>query len=294
MNCPRCAANNPNNAKFCISCGWDLTTAPATGPATGPAMAAAPQANKLPWILGGVGLLIVLILGGVGLLMARGSGPGETLKATGKTGPAVTQRTETPAPAVLPQGQEVKQMPPDVLAWLEHLERIERLQRQLVAQQTSKMSSLSTVMGATGGLTGVEDVIKLTDPNSEVESPAAGKVQNLAAEIQQQWMALSQDFNSLPPPPECAPLRTSYDAALQETANQSYMVAQILEMVATNPQQSLDMIHQMQASPEGAATIANGRTQTDQGVGAICDKYGVRKWFEIPADIKVGGGLLGR
>lgn len=309
MICPKCAAVSPEGSRYCASCGYPLDAAapaPAVAPVVGPTgqpvagpETAAPTApkSKLPWILGGAGLLVVILAFAFGImpfLASRGKDGGSALKATSSNGSPMLQRTDAGGKPILPRGDAVVEMPPEIRAWLEHLERIERQQRVLVGRQAGEIAGLVHVMAATGGLTGIGDVDALTDPDTDFKAPGQTAAANFGAQVEQQWRALSADFNSLPPPPECIPLRNNYDTALTQTASISVGIARWVQDASQNPTQALGELEVLRAQGSGKEQIDQFRAETDKGVAELCAKYQTQKWFDIPADISVGGSLLGK
>lgn len=57
-----------------------------------------------------------------------------------------------------------------------------------------------------------------------------------------------------------------------------------------DPTQSLEILTSMLGTSGGR--IDNAAVATDRKVAEVCNKYQVRKWFDIAAD--VGGGIMGR
>lgn len=76
MFCPECGTQNPDNAKFCISCGFQ--TRQASGAAGSPPpqqfIASAPASSKTNYGLAIVGVLALIVIGGlVSFILFRGS-----------------------------------------------------------------------------------------------------------------------------------------------------------------------------------------------------------------------------
>lgn len=76
MFCPECGNQNPDTAKFCVRCGYQTPIAggAAGSPMPPQAVASVPaiSGSKLPWLFGGVALLV--IAGLIGFIVLRGSG----------------------------------------------------------------------------------------------------------------------------------------------------------------------------------------------------------------------------
>jgi hypothetical protein len=233
-----------------------------------------------------------LWLGAGGHLGLLGQRPEPVLGA--RAGPAapVAQRPASPAGPMLPAAAQPRarlEMPADVRAWLEHLERIER-QRVAISQRQlgAMMVELATAQGA--GAAEALRALANPDPDAPESAPPAerfgGRIETLKAE----WRLLVEEFNSLPPPRECAPVRNDYDQALRETGAMMLDVLDAIEMASTDPAGAVQKLTAMKGT--SARRIDAAAESADRGVSEICERYGVRKWFTITGD--VGGGLLGR
>ena len=72
MFCPECGTQNPDTAKFCVSCGYQTPLAGGTRPQ--PAAAAVPVRSGSKGLVIGGGLLALLVIGGlVAFIFLRGS-----------------------------------------------------------------------------------------------------------------------------------------------------------------------------------------------------------------------------
>lgn len=248
-----------------------------------------------------VGLILLavsLLLGTVGVnLFGVGMGlGGPVTRAAHKIAEPVTEASATsPTPvtesgaapsAVTIDNASVKKMPKDVLDWLKHLERIEKLRKDL---GTEEIAGLLSQLAMLQGVGATEEAMKgLLDDGSEGEPvPPSKEIGDEASKQKARWRNLIADFDSLPPPTECIPIRNSYSQCLGET---QAMIGEVLDTVRSandDPKAAVAGLMKMRGKSESRIDIA--AKQTDGGVQDICDKYGATKWFSISAD--VGGGM---
>lgn len=249
--------------------------------------------SKRKWIALGAGaatLVILLIAGiGFGLLGIGRSAPPTVLPKVAQTAP-VLPKTAEPAP-VLPKAPEVAQgMPDDVRRWLEHLERIERRRRDMSGGQVGELLAMMTRMQTAPIRDMLPGAMGTGEETGENTMRAAEDLQLNTARKREEWDSLRQDFLSLPPPPDCAPIQAEYNQVLTETGTMMTEIMDAVSMASENPDAALSALTRMKGTSGGR--IDNAAVATDRKVAEVCNKYQVRKWFDIAAD--VGGGIMGR
>lgn len=250
-------------------------------------------------LLVGVVLLALILLIGGGLATLGLLGPrGQNALATKQETPSVLPQVTKPAP-VLPQVNEPAPalevptdtgMPDDVRDWLEHLRKTEERRKKMAADQLGELAVMMAKMQTAGLADAMKEILSEDDSQSSEEPSKADLVKIDAAEKKREWQALLTDFQSYPPPAECAPIQASYSQALGETSGMIIEVLEAVDMAQESPEKAISALTQMQGTSSGR--IDELAKATDGQVQDICDKYKTRKWFSIASD--VGGGILGK
>lgn len=260
-----------------MKCGQPVGRAESPGVATLPAK----PKGKWPLVAIGVGaviliLLLLLLLRPTPTLEVRQPSLGSNLQVKGQ------------APA------EVK-MPQDVYDWLEHLRRIEERKSELTIKQMSDMKTFELMLNTLGSGIGQFDPSQPQgDPtDKEPADVTKGKFEDLKP----QWEGLIKDYRSKEPPEECKKLADDYYAALSEIPGQIADLEDLLNQVNSDPQAALVKAQTMQNS--SYKNIDVKFASADTRFQGICDKYHMKKWFNIGekgsmfAQPSLGSGGLG-
>ncbi len=261
MQCPGCGTENPVGATFCMRCG-NPVSALAT---SADAQAVHPEVlrqKKTLWIYAVMTLLLGVIMALLLMLNSR-----NTLQVGSAIPHPVLQAAATvPAQTKMPQ---------DVYDWLGHLQKIEVKKNELSVKQAADMKTFELMLNTLGPGIGEMEPTNEEAPVDEPSSVTKGKFENLRP----QWKDLLSEFESVPPPEECKPIANDYDIALTEIPGMISDLEDLLNQVSTNPQAALIKAQTMQS--KSYKNIDQNFAQTDVRVQAICDKYGVKKWFNI-------------
>lgn len=250
----------------------------------------------------GVALMVVALwlgLLGAGVL-GLGSSLGGNVTKSGHSSAPVTPAGSEPPPGITASGienipvtvneQEVKQMPAHILDWLKHLERCERRKVDIAGAEMSSIGVLSA-FGSIGGIRPGD----FNDPEAAIDKMPGKEEHEKTESFAAQWDELIGFFDSKPAPNECLPIRNSYDQHIGEVKAYLGQIRDIFASLGTDSenielmQQKLEQCRRMLQDNKSAIDVAG--KDADKEVQAICDKYGVRKWFSINSD--VGGGLSG-
>jgi hypothetical protein len=255
------------NAPFCANCGAALT---------------GPLAAKKPFWLG-----VLVAVGAMGLAVAGLSMSGLLrFKAPEAPQGPIAKATEVTPPVV----RSNDPMPEDVRAWLEHLRRIEEKRIELAQSQImGLLVGMEEIKGAELG-DALSDILG-GDPTEgeQTEAPSVGKARDIANEVRPKWKELAAEFEAKAPPEECQSIAGEYDQALRETGATVSDIIDVINNEAGEPQSAIEKLRGIMTSHK--KMIDEPAKRTDDGVARICDKYGVRKWFEIKGDVG-GGGLF--
>ena len=240
-------------------------------------------------------LLLILALFGLkaaGILKLGGSLPDNTLALGGKGADnnLLMARGKTGPPVLNEQGSVPKplKMPQDVWDWLEHLRRIEARKNDLHLKQVSELKVFQQMIGVLGpGIGEVDPYDQTGDAGKEPADVTKGKF----ADLRPDWYQLIKDFQAVPPPDECKPIADDYYRAINEIPGMTGDVIGVLNTVSTDPQGALTAVSKLRNKSYGE--IDRYLDRTDARVQAICDKYNVRKWFNIKTDV-AGSDMLGK
>lgn len=315
MNCWKCGGAVDAKAMFCMHCGAALHAQPPGVQATAPQIqppthVPAPDIpSRRNWLVPAIiGALAILAVGlglnmagilkfggsqsGSGLQAGRDHDPNAGLAATGeeKNDPGLVA-TGSPERPITPSVDQAKRMPDEIRRYLEHVERTERRREEISFKILGVMSKYLVELKTMGGMGG------LLSGDESRESPEGGDLEpsRMTGEefekVRQDWLALTNDFNSVKPPSECVSLRNSYDQALRETASMTLDLIEVLNMASSDPSGALTKAQSMQGKSGDRIDVA--AEESDRKVGEICEKYETRKWFAIKKDIGNGGILKG-
>jgi hypothetical protein len=278
MQCPKCAFE-AGDARFCSQCGTAFDAALKSKRAMLPVLAALGLGALL---LGGLFATGVLRLGGraddSALRVPGGAEDVSLRKEGGATGPDLAVRGEAPAPGVQEQGLG---MPDDVRKWLEHLKRIDRLREGY--NTTYAMTLLGKVGSLRRGTFMDEETAAIDDAKRKASA------EGFTGDIDSFFAKLTQDFQSLPPPAECASIAGQYSSVLLETRG---MLGQI-DAAITN----LD-IHALE-SMQGTtyARLDTRADETNTLIDDICEKYQEPNKYQVFVDkgnsLSLGAALMG-
>ncbi len=262
-----------------------------------------PNAQKTWWTIGIVGCL---------LLGAFGFGYGELLRQRAAAAKPDLLRFEAkpPSPDLLrlePKPQELTrregspapentEMPADIKAWLEHLEKTERERRRLSMRQIGSFTATMAGLQMGDAMKMLEEIAG-SDPNSN-EDPQETSAVAVHKEFEQartDWRNLRDQFNAMPPPAECEPIRQAYEVALSETSGMMGDLMGSVEkaLASDDPQAKKDVVADLYEMKGASEVIDQAGKKTDGLIQEICDKYKTKKWFGIAEDFGGGGGMMG-
>lgn len=259
--------------------------------------------NRKAWLIGSlvaVGILAVSLAtlsatgalraffgGGTNALRAEGAGGTSALQAEGALGSDLLKvRGSGTTPPLSARGTK-RYMPDDIRRWLEHLERIERMRGELCISQISAGMVDKMGLGSGASLDMAKKI--LANPDDD-PTPPDKEMAESNKRHDMGWAELLDDFNSLPPPAECVPIRDKYQQTLDETRKMIEEITGHLDNAAENPQAAIEALQRMIGTSSGR--IDKNGIETDRLIGEICARYDTAKWFSINADF--GGGTLGK
>ena len=278
MQCPKCAFD-AGTARFCSQCGTSFD-------------AALPRKrNYLPFVIAGGAILAIfgvlvatglLQLGGrtgdAALIVPGGSQDVSLRKGAGPGGPNLSVSSTAPPPTVAEEGLG---MPDDVRKWLEHLKRIDKI------REAYNSSYAMTLIGKVGSLKPGTFLDEDAAAIDEAQRKAAAN--GLTGDVDNFFAKLTQDFQSLAPPAECAGIAGEYSGVLLETRA---MLGQIDQAISNLDIHSLESLQgttyvRLDAKADGTNSL----------IDAICAKYQEPNKYEVFVDrgnsLSLGAALMG-
>ncbi len=238
-------------------------------------------------------VLAVLGLGAMVLIQKAGrSDPGKLVAAPANAGngglvqkPAeatsgatVQAPAETKPNAIVPQPDNAQPFPADIDDYLKFVKRIERQKQALIGTQTGDALLMMTQAKALSATIEEKDY---TDAFKNMKSTMQKNSQD--------WNALTQEFNNRQPPPACVDLRNKFLNQLGKIQAALYAVNDAISQVQTNPSNVLHDLTQMQGKT--SADVDSSIEAADSALADVCDKYRLKKDFEIRGD-SGSNGLL--
>lgn len=209
-------------------------------------------------------------------LEARGSEP--------QTAPTMQAADSTPTPTL----EAGNGMPDNVRRWLEHLQKIEQARVALAANQlTDGVRTLATLRA--GDLNHAMDEDG-TDQAAEKRQhdERAQKVGGDMGTMRQAWQTLLSAFDSVPAPAECVGIKANYDQVIGQTGTMILEIVAQIKSASNDPQGALAALTAMQGTSKSKIDVP--ARAADEGVGNVCKRYDVVKWFDIQGD--VGSGVM--
>lgn len=285
--CPRCQTPVPDQAAFCMKCGSPV--------AAGPVGFSEPKSYTWRWVIAGVALLAVAAgafwLSASGVLRARAEQQeGNVLQVQGEpANPGLVQVPAGPADGGVLKADgppEQTGMPPHIRAYLEHIERVERRRQRVTSDQLGAMMVKLTTSQLGASMETLQGLLGDDPAGADMTSPAVDFTEDIR-QLHAEWDGLLTELNSVAPPPECTPLRSSYDRAMRETGAMMADVIGIVQNSSSDPQGAISLLNKMK---DTSGHIDAAARDADAEVAAICERYNTRKWFSIMDDM--GGGLM--
>ncbi len=299
MKCGRCSAEVPAQSQFCLRCGTPLRgPAPASAnpvmPVASPSISQRPKAANGPVIaIVTVLLLAVMSLGAMFLFQKTGksedgklvsapanAGAGGLVQKPAEANPGGTVQApaETKPAGVVQQPDTTQPFPADIDDYLKFLKRIEQKKQTLIRKQTGDALLMLT---QAKGLSGT---IEEKDYNDAFKNMNDNMRKNSA-----EWNELTQEFNSKQPPSSCVDLRNKFLDQLGKIQASIFAVNDALAHVQTDPSSVLHSLTQMQGKT--SADVDTSIEAADSALADVCDKYRLKKDFDIRGD-SGSSGLL--
>ncbi len=193
-------------------------------------------------------------------------------------GATVSAPADAKPNAIIPQPDTAQAFPADIDDYLKFVKRIERQKQGLIGTQTG--DALLMMTQAKGLSASIE------------EKDYTDAFKNMKTTMQKNsgdWNALTQEFNNRQPPPACVDLRNKYLNQLGKIQAAIFAVNDAISQVQTNPSNVLHDLTAMQGKT--SAEVDASIEAADSSLADVCDKYRLKKDFEIRGD-SGSNGLL--
>ncbi len=251
--------------------------------------------GPLLWVFAIVFLVLVAFLGGLGVagwFRAKEEPTPAPLRASSEP-IAPPMRQSAPEPPEFRQtAPPAPEMPADVRDWLEFLRGIEAERQELARDQVSRALTTLAALSAGAQLEALQGLLADAGGGDAPTPPSPAQRARMDTEaMRRAWIDLHNKFLSRRPPAECQPIADRYDQVLRETGG---MMGDILQAIANAEQDPSSAITVLQAMKGRSRDLIDAPArEADRGVAAICERYGVTKWFAIQTD-ENGGGIFQR
>ncbi len=255
MKCFKCGTDNPSESRFCGSCGSPMSR---EGISTG--MPAAVQNKKKTGLIAAIAGLLIVAAIGLYLHGQRVAGTGP-MKAPSQ--PPVLNAPTVPAN----QQPEKKEVPPEVVAYLEHLKKVEQMRQNVYAKELqSLVSSMSEAM--------MKALPFDWDQEGEIKKPT-DELAKKSMDFTRDWQQVSAYFLQVKAPPDCGTLAAKYYESLSTFIS---FMGKFQEAVGKNDIAGLNSIK------ADSGQIDDKFNAADAELGKVCDKFGLEKSFKIRSD----------
>lgn len=298
MKCISCGSELPSQAEFCAKCGVRAGSAmpPLRPPAPGARAAGGPKKGMIALSI--VALLAIALAGYFGWRAFRPSGKLVEAVGTPAPGGPLTESAGKVAPGgPLTSAEGVApQKAPDPTEVIDYLKFVKDIERQRVLLSKSQLGDLLKQSDALTYAGGMADW-STNEPEQKYREVYQEFQQSLA-QWSAQWQQLSAHFLGYPKPvPEpCAELRDRYYAMLGVTSTAMLRAGNsFADAMSGDTGKALETLTQMQGSGLGSASkeVGDACVAADDALAAVCDRFKLRKDFEIRDD-PGGANLLGR
>lgn len=299
MICKNCSAKLPNDARFCLKCGFAIPLQPSQPVAARPApslstASAAPpfapyKSEPLPkkWIAVGLLLLVLGVAGAMYWKSSRVTGAagnsvlGNLVNApgSGRGVDMVQAPGEAPKNEMVQAPGQGKERPIEIEDYLKFLKEIENTKQRLIRSQTGealKMLTRAQTLRATIEEETYNDTFK-----------GINNTMNYQAE---DWNKLTTQFQSKAPPAACQELHDKYYDHLGKLQTIIMQVNDAMNAVNKNPQEALGKLTQLQG--KASIDMDEAIRKADDSLSDVCSKAGIRKDFDVRGDASSSGSLF--
>jgi len=150
-----------------------------------------------------------------------------------------------------------------------------------LGQLVSEFVTLTALGGSQSMIQGLLDDDNDSQPGNK-DSAAAQLSRHVEAQ-RDAWKDLIADYRSLAPPNECVSIADSYGQAVGETRQMVMEVLDHLVRAASDPSSAVSALMSMRGTSGNRIDVA--AKEADNGIQAVCVRYGESKWFSVSSDV---------
>lgn len=267
MKCSKCGTEIAPGSRFCSGCG---------SPASSESSAAEPVSRKKTGALAAiVGLSVVIIAAALIAWYMRGQrvadigpaeAPGQPGVLSGPNAPTNRQPGVLQTPKVEVKQPEKKEVPKEVVEYLEHLKKVEEYRQQVYAKELQAVmaSASDSIMKALPFDWDEEDPKKPTD-----------ELAQKSMDFTKEWQQVSAYFLQVQAPPDCAQLSQKYYDSLSTFIK---FMGRFQDAVSKSD------VPGLKAIKADAGEVDKKLGDADGELGKVCTKFGLEKGFSIKGD----------
>jgi len=313
MKCTRCLAELPDQSRFCLRCGTPVPVGQPPAPQAGKSSPVfAPPTEQRPFapsrsmsnsVKAAIALLIVAVAA-LGAVVVRGSllhspgssGNGSLVNAPGQSNnsslvqapgdshnaPLVQSPGSSQAPPdITHRPDEPAAQPTDIMDYLRFLKDVEHRKMALIKEFTAQALMASA-----------------TEKQKEVDAASDDKAsQQFLPTINKgnedfapKWDQLAKYFLTKAPPQSCRELQQKYYDHLGRIESMFTQLHNALTQAQSDPSKALSALTEMQG--KASAEADDSARSADDALADVCDRYHLRKDFDIKTDNSASTGLL--
>lgn len=268
MECGKCGTEIPPGSRFCPGCGAQASREVfETG-----AQPAAADRRKVALVAVAVGLCVAAVIAASLLRGPRVTDQGQTSAPiqppvlNTEASPPPRQPGVLQSPATEARQPEKKEVPEEVVKYLEHLKKVEQYRQTVYAKE------LQSVMAD------ASDAMIKALPFDWDEDGAKSPTDTLAKksmDFTREWQQVSAYFLQMPAPPDCAPLAEKYYESLSTFI---VFMGKFQSAVSKNDVAGLNAVK------ADAGVLDKKFSAADSELTKVCDKFDLEKTFSIRGD----------
>lgn len=267
MKCTKCGTEIPPGSRFCSGCG-----SPISSEVSGVVPASHKKSGTLAAI---VGLAIVVIAAVLIAWYMKGQrvadvgpvdAPGQPGVLSGPNAPTNRQPGVLQTPKVEVKQPEKKEVPKEVVEYLEHLKKVEEYRQQVYGKE------LAAVMASAS-----DSIVKALPFDWDEEEPKkpTDELAQKSMDFTREWQQVSAYFLQVQAPPECAQLSQKYYDSLGTFIK---FMGRFQDAVSKSDVPALKNIK------ADAGEVDKKLSDADGELGKVCNKFGIEKNFSIKGD----------
>lgn len=271
MKCSKCGTDTPSEARFCAGCGSPVSR---EGHSTGVPV---DGSRKNTGLLAAIaGLFVVALIAVLLSMYLKGQrvadmgpvkAPEQPPVLSGPSAPANPQPGVLQAPQTEARQPEKKEIPPEIIAYLDHLKKVEAMRQNVYSKELQAVvASASDAM--------MKALPFDWDKEGEIKKPT-DELAKKSMDFSREWQQVSAYFLQVKAPADCGMLASKYYESLSTFIS---FMGKFQDAINKNDIAGLNAIK------ADAGTLDQKFNEADSELGKVCDKFGLEKSFKIRGD----------